>query len=161
MEQITHDKNIETIVDNILSNQSFSESCKSIFDEIYKDKKLDQNDIPDLIKLVFILYKNKNKIRISKKNIKRVFIFLIFKLIEEYVPEKNNQIEKYQLIKLIEPAIDLILFSLDDFSFSCCCCCKSKNSESTDDIIKKIKTHDTQLVKTVSSDKLELKKNNP
>ena len=159
MEQITHDKTIETIVDNILSNQSFSESCKSIFDEIYKDKKLDQNDIPDLIKLIFILYKNKNKIRISKKNIKRVFIFLIFKLIEEYVPEKNNQIEKYDLIKLIEPVIDLILFSLDDFSFSCCC--KSKNSESTDYIIKKIKAHDTQLVKTVSSDTLELKKNNP
>ena len=159
MEQITHDKNIETIVDNILSNQSFSESCKSIFDEIYKDKKLDQNDIPDLIKLIFILYKNKNKLRISKKNIKRVFIFLIFKLIEQNVSEENNQIEKYELIKLIEPGIDLILFSLDDFIFRCCC--KSKNSETKDYIIKKIKAHDTQLVKTVSFESLELKKNNP
>lgn len=157
MEQITQDKRIESIVSDILNNKSFSDSCKSIFEEIYKDKKLDSDDIPQLIQLILIVYNNKNNIKVNKKNTKRVLMLLIFKLIEIYIPDTNNKIENYQLVLLIEPQIDLILFRLDDCNFNCCCYkSKNKQEEDTKSIIVKIKKTENKLVKTNSSDKLKL-----
>ena len=74
---------IKEIADAIIADETFKQRCSSNIKRIFEDGKVDLHDITLIINLTVTVYNNYSKIRVSKKNMKPVFMLLITRLLIE------------------------------------------------------------------------------
>jgi len=108
--ELKNNKIIEDAVKLIIADKVFLNTCEMNFKKIFEDGKIDGDDIPLIINLVLTIYKNHSKIKVSKTNLKNVFLLLIFTLIDKFKGE--SPIDTDMIMMLLEPQIDLLFMSV-------------------------------------------------
>ena len=136
---------INHIVDSILSDKSFKDNCKEQFEKIFEDGVVDQSDIPLIINLFLTIYSNHNKVKVSKKQLKDVFILLISKLLLEFKGECD--LNEELILILIEPQIDLLLMTIPNNCKFPCCSSRPSN-DNTESLVQQQKKQKTTINKT-------------
>lgn len=133
-EELKNKKIISDIVKALLDNDKFYNDCKKNIISIFNDKIIDSNDIPAILNLIILCFNNYNKISIDKKDIKEVLILLFIELINKI--NINISISNEEIIRLLEPNIDLLLISINfnkncfrNFIENCCGCCYKENNK--------------------------------
>ena len=147
LEELKNNKIINDAVELIIADKTFLNKCETNFNKIFEDGKIDGDDIPLIISLVLMIYKNHTKIKINKNNLKNVFILLIFTLIDKFKGE--SPIDTDMIMMLLEPQIDLLFMSVNLPKMKCGFC-GSKPAENEDNEINKLKIN--------KIDKLKIKK---
>ena len=107
LEDLEKNTLIKEIVDNIIADETFKRKCDMNFKRIFEDGKVDQNDIPLMINLIITVYNNHNKIKVSKKNMKYVFMLLISRLLVEF--KGDSGLDEGLILLMLEPQIDILL----------------------------------------------------
>lgn len=139
---------VKKLVDNIISDKNFKGKCETNFKKIFEDGKIDTNDIPIIINLILTIYNNHNKIKVSKKNMKPVFMLLISKLLNEF--KGDIVIDESLVLIMLEPQIDLLLMSVSGLSKMKLPCCSSRpNDKEEDNVMNKIKINKIDKEKNV------------
>tara|TARA_Y100000389_G_scaffold28147_1_gene24104 strand:- start:676 stop:1251 length:576 start_codon:yes stop_codon:yes gene_type:complete len=138
---------VNTLVNNIISDKTFKEKCEVNFKKIFDDGKIDNDDIPIIINLVLTIYNNHNKIKVSKENMKPVFMLLISKLLNEF--KGDIPIDESVVLLMLEPQIDLLLMSVASLGKIKLPCCGSKpQKDDEDNVVNKIKINRIDKDKT-------------
>jgi hypothetical protein len=138
---------VNTLVNNIISDKKFKEKCEVNFKKIFDDGKIDTDDIPIIINLVLTIYNNHNKIKVSKENMKPVFMLLISKLLNEF--KGDIPIDESVVLLMLEPQIDLLLMSVASLGKMKLPCCGSKpQKDDEDNVVNKIKINRIDKDKT-------------
>ena len=138
---------VNTLVNNIISDKTFKEKCEVNFKKIFDDGKIDTDDIPIIINLVLTIYNNHNKIKVSKENMKPVFMLLISKLLNEF--KGDIPIDESVVLLMLEPQIDLLLMSVASLGKIKLPCCGSKpQKDDEDNVVNKIKINRIDKDKT-------------
>ena len=101
---------IKELVNTIIADKDFKEKCKFNFQKIFEDGKVDRDDIPLIINLFIAIYKNQSSIKVSKKQLKPVFMLLVSKLLTEF--KGDSDLDEDIIILLIEK---LLVRSVKDF----------------------------------------------
>ena len=144
---------IKELVDRIISDKSFKGKCELNFKKIFDDGKIDRDDIPLIINLFLVVYKNQSKIKISKKQLKPVFMLLISKLLVEFKGE--SELDEGVILILIEPQIDLLLMSVNFEAGKFPCCCLSKpDDEKEENEVNKMKLNRIDKQKKLETEQL-------
>ena len=142
---------VNTLVNNIISDKKFKEKCEVNFKKIFDDGKVDTDDIPIIINLVLTIYNNHNKIKVSKENMKPVFMLLISKLLNEF--KGDIPIDESVVLLMLEPQIDLLLMSVASLGKIKLPCCGSKpQKDDEDNVVNKIKINRIDKGKTKKLD---------
>ena len=115
------------LVNNIISDKTFKSKCEMNFKQIFEDGKVDTDDIPIIINLILTIYNNHNKIKVSKVNMKPVFMLLISKLLQEF--KGDIMLDESLILLMLEPQIDLLLMSVGTISDLKLPCCGSRPTE--------------------------------
>jgi len=121
LQTLENDEIIKEIVTSIMGDKLFYDTCQKNLKEIFEDNEINNEDIPNIINILLSAYMNYNKVNFSKKNRKKVLMLLLYKLINEF--QTNKTINNEQLLLLIEPQIDLLLFNIN---MSKCKWCSSR-----------------------------------
>lgn len=121
LSELKENKQVCDAVKSIVSDKVFLKKCELNFHKIFEDGKVDGDDIPLLINLVLMLYKNNHKIKIKKDLLKDVFLLLICDLLDRF--KGDNQIDADIILMLLEPQIDLLFMSVN---LPKCGCCSSR-----------------------------------
>lgn len=147
---------IKELVNTIIADKDFKEKCKFNFEKIFEDGKVDRDDIPLIINLFLVIYKNQSKIKVSKKQLKPVFMLLISKLLNEFKGE--SELDEDIIILLIEPQIDLLLMSVkfEKGKFPCCCCSAKPDDEKEENTVNKMKLNRLDKIKLLKEDEEQL-----
>lgn len=147
---------IKELVNTIIADKDFKEKCKFNFQKIFEDGKVDRDDIPLIINLFIAVYKNQSSIKITKKNLKPVFMLLVSKLLNEFKGESD--LDEDIIILLIEPQIDLLLMSIqfEKGKFPCCCCSAKPNDEKEENTVNKMKLNRLDKIKMLKEDEEQL-----
>ena len=122
---------VKTLVNNIIADKTFKSKCEMNFKQIFDDGKVDKDDIPIIINLVLTIYNNHNKIKVSKKNMKPVFMLLISKLLVEF--KGDIMIDESLILLMLEPQIDILLMSVATIGKIKCPWCASRPSQDAED----------------------------
>ena len=101
---------VKALVNSIIADKTFKSKCEMNFKQIFDDGKVDKDDIPIIINLVLTIYNNHNKIKVSKKNMKPVFMLLISKLLIEF--KGDIMLDESLILLMLEPQIDILLMSV-------------------------------------------------
>lgn len=147
---------IKELVNTIIADKDFKEKCKFNFQKIFEDGRVDRDDIPLIINLFLVIYKNQSSIKVSKKNLKPVFMLLISKLLNEFKGESD--LDEDIIILLIEPQIDLLLMSIkfEKGKFPCCCCSAKPDDEKEENTVNKMKINRLDKIKMLKEDEEQL-----
>ena len=147
---------IKELVNTIIADKDFKEKCKFNFEKIFEDGKVDRDDIPLIINLFLVIYINQSKIKVSKKQLKPVFMLLVSKLLNEFKGE--SELDEDIIILLIEPQIDLLLMSVkfEKGKFPCCCCSAKPDDEKEENIVNKMKLNRLDKIKMLKEDEEQL-----
>ena len=148
LEELKNNKVIQDAVKSIIDDKIFLNKCEMNFKKIFEDGKIDGDDIPLIINLVLTIYKNHTKIKIEKKNLKGVFLLLIFTLIDKF--KGDSTFDTDMIMMLLEPQIDLLFMSVNLPKMSCC---GSRPVEDEDNIVNKLKVNKIEKMK-VAKEKL-------
>lgn len=148
IEELKNNKVIQDAVKSIIDDKIFLNKCEMNFKKIFEDGKIDGDDIPLIINLVLTIYKNHTKIKIEKKNLKGVFLLLIFTLIDKF--KGDSTFDTDMIMMLLEPQIDLLFMSVNLPKMSCC---GSRPVEDEDNIVNKLKVNKIEKMK-VAKEKL-------
>lgn len=148
LEELKNNKVIQDAVKSIIDDKIFLNKCEMNFKKIFEDGKIDGDDIPLIINLVLTIYKNHTKIKIEKKNLKGVFLLLIFTLIDKFKGESTFDTD--MIMMLLEPQIDLLFMSVNLPKMNCC---GSRPVEDEDNIVNKLKVNKIEKMK-VAKEKL-------
>ena len=145
---------IKELVNTIIEDKDFKDKCKLNFEKIFEDGKVDRDDIPLIINLFLVIYKNQSKIKVSKKQLKPVFMLLISKLLNEF--KGDSELDEDIIILLIEPQIDLLLMSIqfEKGKFPCCCCSAKPDDEKEENEVNKMKLNRIDKQKKLETEKL-------
>ena len=147
---------IKELVDTIIEDKDFKGKCELNFKKIFEDGKVDRDDIPLIINLFLVIYKNQSKIKVSKKQLKPVFMLLISKLLVEFKGESD--LDEDIIILLVEPQIDLLLMSVkfEKGKFPCCCCSAKPDDEKEENTVNKMKINRLDKIKMLKEDEEQL-----
>ena len=137
LDMIRSNTQIQSMVDSILTDETFKQQCGSYFKQIFADDVIDKDDIPIIINLVLTVIQNHRKIKLSNFNLKPVLVLLLITLINEF--KGDSQLDENLLILLIEPQLDLLLMSLNVSSCKWCCC--GSRPETQDNVVNKLKVN--------------------
>jgi hypothetical protein len=148
LEELKNNQVIQDAVNSIIDDKVFLNKCEINFKKIFEDGKIDGDDIPLIINLVLTIYKNHTKIKIEKKNLKGVFLLLIFTLIDKFKGESTFDTD--MIMMLLEPQIDLLFMSVNLPKMSYC---SSRPLEDEDNIVNKLKVNKIEKMK-VAKEKL-------
>ena len=122
---------VKALVNNIIADKTFKSKCEMNFKQIFEDGKVDKDDIPIIINLVLTIYNNHNKIKVSKKNMKPVFMLLISKLLVEF--KGDIMLDESLILLMLEPQIDILLMSVATIGKIKCPWCTSRPSQEAED----------------------------
>ena len=147
---------IKELVNTIIADKDFKKKCEFNFKKIFEDGKVDRDDIPLIINLFLVVYKNQSKIKISKKQLKPVFMLLISKLLVEFKGESD--LDEEVILILIEPQIDLLLMSVqfEAGKFPFCCCPTKPDDEKEENTVNKMKLNRLDKIKMLKEDEEQL-----
>jgi len=140
-------KNNKIIADSVkllIDDKVFLNSCENNFAKIFEDGKIDGDDIPLIINLVLMVYKNHTKININKNNMKGVFMLLIITLIDKF--KGKSPIDSDMIMMLLEPQIDLLLMSVNLPKMKCPFC-SSRPVEDEVNVVNKLKLNKLDMNK--------------
>ena len=123
LKDLENNKVVCDLVKQIINDDVFRNSCELYCKQILDDGTITKEDIPLLVNLCVVTYNNYNKIKVSKKLLKPVFMLLLTKILGMF--ESSSELDENLLLLLLEPHIDLLLMSI---SMSNCKwpCCGSK-----------------------------------
>lgn len=147
LEELKNNKIIQDTVKIIIEDKTFLNKCEMSFKKIFEDGKIDGDDIPLIINLVLTIYKNHTKVKINKKNMKGVFLLLIFTLIDKF--KGDSPIDTDMIMMLLEPQVDLLFMSVNIPKMKCC----GSRPEDEDNTINKLKINKIEKTK-VAKEKL-------
>ena len=122
---------VKALVNGIISDKVFKSKCEMNFKQIFDDGKVDKDDIPIIINLVLTIYNNHNKIKVSKDNMKPVFMLLISTLLNEF--KGDIMLDESLILLMLEPQIDLLLMSVATIGKIKCPWCSSRPSQEAED----------------------------
>jgi len=142
IDELRNNKLIADSVKLIIDDKVFMNKCEVNFNKIFEDGKIDGDDIPLIINLILTVYKNHNKIKISKDKLKDVFILLIMTLIDKF--KDKSPIDTDTIMMLLEPQIDLLFMSVKLPKMSCC---GSKPVEDEGNVVNKLKLNKLEKTK--------------
>ena len=137
LDMIRSNTQIQSMVDSILTDETFKQQCSSYFKQIFADDVIDKDDIPLIVNLVLTVLQNHRKIKLSNFNLKPILVLLLITLINEFKGE--SQLDENLLVLLIEPQLDLVLLSLNVSSCKWCCC--GSRPEKQDNVVNKLKVN--------------------
>jgi len=124
---------VKTLVNSIIADETFKNKCEMNFKQIFEDDKVDNDDIPIIINLILTIYNNHNKVKVSKANMKPVFMLLISKLLMEF--KGDTILDESLILLMLEPQIDILLMSVSTIGRIRFPCCASRPSHDTEDNI--------------------------
>ena len=133
---------IKEIVDAIIADETFKEKCSSNIKRIFEDGKVDIHDIPLMINLTVMVYNNYSKIRISKKNMKPVFMLLITRLLFEL--KGDGALDEELILLMLEPQIDILLMMVSTLKCPSSCCASKPSKDKVEEeehIVYKMKVN--------------------
>ena len=142
--ELKNNKLIADTVKLIIDDKAFLDTCEINFNKIFEDGKIDGDDIPLIINLVLIIYKNHTKININKNNMKGVFMLLIVTLIDKFKGE--SLIDDAMIMMLLEPQIDLLFMSVNLPKMKCPFC-SSRPVEDEVNVVNKLKLNKLDIIK--------------
>ena len=149
---------VKALVNSIIADKAFKSKCEMNFKQIFDDGKVDTNDIPIIINLVLTIYNNHNKIKVSKDNMKPVFMLLISKLLNEF--KGDIMLDESLILLMLEPQIDILLMSVATIGKVKCNWCASKPSQDAEDNVyhkmKINKIDKDKVAKKVTNDEEEV-----
>jgi len=122
---------VKALVNTIIADKTFKSKCEMNFKQIFDDGKVNKDDIPIIINLILTIYNNHNKIKVSKKNMKPVFMLLISKLLIEF--KGDIMLDESLILLMLEPQIDILLMSVAIISDIKCPWCASRPSQDAED----------------------------
>jgi len=129
-------KTIGELAEIILEDQSFKNNILNAISEITADGKIDQNDIPIIVKVVLLNYNKFEEFHVKSKQIADLLTYLCIKLLNETDIIKDE--DKQNMEKLIKNSIDLVVTS-------------PKIEKTLKKIINKIKSGYKNLLKSCKS----------
>ena len=149
LEDLENNELVKSIVNNIIADETFKRKCKTYFNQIFEDGKIDTSDIPIMINLVLTVYNNHNKVKVTKEHLKPVFMLLISTLLIEF--KGDIDIDLDLILLMLEPQIDILLMSI---KMSNCKwpCCGSKPVETEDNMNRNMRLHKMERVKKIQDD---------
>ena len=65
IEDLEKNEIVLSLVNNIISDETFKSKCEMNFKQIFEDGKVDKDDIPIIINLVLTIYNNHNNLRVQ------------------------------------------------------------------------------------------------
>ncbi len=96
-------------MDKLLMNDEFSKKIQSHIENIMKDGKLNEYDIPDIVLIIGELITNKPKLTLTSETLSELIQELIFFIIKKYqLKADEHQIDTFN--RLIESSIKLLMF---------------------------------------------------
>ena len=134
IQELKDNKAVMDIVKKFTSDKLFMKKCEFSFKKIFEDGKVDGDDIPLIINLVLMIYKNQRKIKIKKAVVKEVFMLLICELLDKF--KGDSTIDLDLIVMMLEPQIDLLFLSVNIPKLSCC---GSKPQDDEKAVMTKIK----------------------
>lgn len=111
VKELMEDETITGIVNQIVTNREFVDECtKQIKENILKDNKIDQSDLPYLVNIVVLVLNSKPKIKVSNDAMKQVMKLLIVRLLDEikYIDLKSEIPILPEQEKLIDLSLNLL-----------------------------------------------------
>jgi hypothetical protein len=111
VKELMEDETITGIVNQIVTNHEFVDECtKQIKENILKDNKIDQSDLPYLVNIVVLVLNSKPKIKVSNDAMKQVMKLLIVRLLDEikYIDLKSEIPILPEQEKLIDLSLNLL-----------------------------------------------------
>ena len=128
---------VKALVNSIIADKTFKSKCEMNFKQIFDDGKVNKDDIPIIINLVLTIYNNHNKIKVSKKNMKPVFMLLISKLLVEF--KGDIMLDESLILLMLEPQIDILLMSVATIGKIKCPCASRPSQDAEDNVYHKMK----------------------
>ncbi len=123
------------ILDKLLLEQDFAKKLESSIENIMKDGKIDQYDIPEIIYIISELITKTPSLNLSAENLSEVIKKLVDLICKKYklIPDETQQ-ESFD--RLIKASVKLLLLNTHVqekakkcWSFTSGLCCKNKKSE--------------------------------
>lgn len=130
------DLSVLYILDKLLLEQDFAKKLEASIENIMKDGKIDQYDIPEIIYLISELITRTPKLNLTPENLSEVIKKLVDLICKKYklVPDERQQ-ESFD--RLITASVKLVLLNTNIkdikekttkcWSFTTGLCCKNKN----------------------------------
>jgi hypothetical protein len=138
--ELRENKIVMDAVKKFISDKAFLKRCESYFKKIMEDGKIDGDDVPLIINLVLMVYKNHKKVKIDKNALKDFFKLLICELIDRF--KEDTPVDFDVIIMLLEPQIDLLFMSV---KLPSCGLCGSKPTHDDERVVmNKIKINKLQ-----------------
>ena len=100
---------VSYLMDKLLMNDEFSKKLQTHIENIMKDGKLNEYDIPDIVLIIGELITSEPKLTLTSEILSELIKELIVFLIKKYqLKADDNQIDNFN--RLIESSIKLIMF---------------------------------------------------
>jgi hypothetical protein len=99
------------ILDKLLLDQDFAKSLENALENIMKDGKIDQNDIPEIVFIISsLLNKMPTKLNLSVENLSEIIKKLVNLVCKKYklIPDETQQ-ESFD--RLLQSSIKLLLLN--------------------------------------------------
>ena len=115
------DLKISYLFDKLLTNDDFSKNLQKSIENIMKDGKIDQYDIPEMVFIITDLINNTPSITLTAENlsdlVKKLFEFIV----KEY-KLTSDEVQMANFSRLIESSIKLVMFQpkIKDAVNKCC-----------------------------------------
>lgn len=112
-------KIVEKIVKELLDDDEFIYECRKEIEEIFTDKKIDIDDIPDILSLIIIVsQKYYLFFNITNEDIYEIFSILIIEILKRF---KILQKDDPKINKLIQSSLKLIVLHVNIKKKKCFC----------------------------------------
>jgi len=161
---IEKDQTVAAIVNTIIGDKTFMQECKTRFNAIMADGKINYQDIPNIILIIMLLVQKyqSGTVKLTKTNTSQVISLLFVRLLTEFkitIPQSEQAL----MNTMIENSLTIILFSFNDVKKTCskwcASCMKNKNSiiegtiekiESLSNDAQKLRSDTNALVQSIS-----------
>jgi precorrin-2 methylase len=101
---------MERIVNALVRNESFRKSLIQTYKEVTEDGKLNEKDVPVLVKFISLNYNNIRNLRIQRDQIKDVFIAVIKTIIIEENLSTEEELDN--ILPFLDTALDLLVIQI-------------------------------------------------
>lgn len=114
-------KIIEKIIQELLDDDAFVYECRKEIEDIFKDQKIDIDDIPEILSLIIIIsQKYYLFMNITDDDIYEIFSILIIELFKKFkILQEENDNPKIN--KIIQSSLKLLVYHVKIKKSKCSC----------------------------------------
>jgi len=109
-------------VEAIINDAKFTSACEKEIKEIMKDGKFDLNDMPQVLKMVVLIYDKSDNLHVNQGEVEEVFRLLIMELLKKmgWITLENTE----EITKMVDRCMILLMLNVKTKScrksiFSC------------------------------------------